>query len=199
MLRRYRIQRRPRQRGFALIVIVLVVALAAATVSLALKEATSGLAEAGGAKSSELVYADLNTGLAAAIAELASNGDLRDLADRSNPLSRHDIFNTPPDPPFKMPNASAAYLARNAANGIITPDANAVYGVPVTVGVRPGQKTNIIGDDVRSSYGFVFEVQLQADLDTTGLYLGLNNGTVPAQERASVGVRIPQIQAHSNN
>jgi hypothetical protein len=180
-------RRKRGERGFALLVIVLIVALLAATVTLALREATSGLAAAGGAKSAELVYADLQSNLKGAITTIAMTDPLTLIGAQET----YDIFLTPPGSPITL----NAPLAANSA--LPTGAAGSLYGIPVTVGLRPGQRTDPPpGEDVRTTYGYVVEVQLQADLDTTD---ARNGGAVPAQERVSVGVRIPQVQSHANN
>lgn len=169
-------RRRKGQRGFALIVVLILLALLAATVTLALRDASTSLAETARSKSSEIVYADLSRGLSDAMAQVESI----DPVALIDPNNRYDLFKNPPDPAFPV-----VLSAANAAG---------TYAVPITVGLRPGQRTQPPpGEDVRTSYGYVIEIQLQADVDTAAA-----PGLAPAQERVSVGVRLPGVLSHSN-
>jgi hypothetical protein len=177
------------RRGFALLVVVIIVALLAATVVLALREATSGLAAAGSAKSAELVYADLNGGLSQAINVLAQTDPITIV----NPVQSYDIFNDVTGGPARPFKAGVALQPLNVAP---TGTVNSLYGIPITLGLKIGQKTEPPpGEDVRVNYGYIVEVQLQADIDSND---PRNGGAVPAQERVSVGVRVPMQQSHSN-
>jgi hypothetical protein len=178
------------ERGFALVTVLLIIALVAATVGLALREATTGLAEAGTSKSAEIVYADLNRGMSYVMQQFAQV-DPFTLVD---PTNRFDIFKSPPDVPFISPNACLPPCTQvTALGGVVS--AASPYAIPITVGLRPGQKTEPPpGEDVRTAYGYILEVQLQADIDTAQ-----SAGTAPAQERVTVGVRIPKVLSHSNN
>jgi hypothetical protein len=182
--------RKSGEHGFALLTVLLIIALVAATASLALREATTGLAEAGTSKSAEIVYADLNRGMSYVMQQFGQI-DPFTLVD---PTNRFDIFKSPPDGPFISPNSCAAPCTQvTALNPAVS--AASPYAVPITVGLRPGQKTEPPpGEDVRTAYGYILEVQLQADIDTAQ-----SSGTAPAQERVTVGVRIPKVLAHSNN
>lgn len=176
------------QRGFALLVILLIIAVAAGTVGIALRDATTGLAEVGGAKSTEIVYSDLTRGLSVAM-EKISQTDPVALIDTTN---RWDIFANPPSPAFITPATDTRLGAPSGAP----------YGVEIEIGLRPGQRTNPPpGEDVRTTYGYVVEVQLQASINSgpPASWLSTNAGVVPAVERVSVGVRIPEVLSHSNN
>jgi hypothetical protein len=185
--------RRKGARGFALLVIVLIVALLAATVTLALREATGGLAAAGNAKSAELVYADLGGGLSQAFATIAAT----DPSALVGVGETYDIFAAcavaTPTCHSGQPFQPGLYLQPQTTAQ--TADSNSLYGIPVSMGLRPGQRTNVTGEDARFAYGYVVEVQLQADVDQND---PRNGGAVPAQERVSVGVRIPMRQSHAN-
>jgi hypothetical protein len=188
--------KRSSSRGFALLTVLLIIALVAATVSLALREATTGLAEAGTVKSAEIVYADLDRGITQAMQQISSI-DPFTLVD---PAISFDIFQTKvaPNPPFIAPPGPGCTLPCTAV-GVLAGNAtpNTPFAVPITVGLRPGQKTDPPpGEDVRTAYGYIVELQIQADIDTTQ---SGNQGLAPAQERVSVGVRIPKVLSHSNN
>lgn len=169
--------RQHRQRGFILLGVILVISVIVASVMLTLRTSSETLRQAAGVRSRELVSQALTHGLNAAMVELEGV----DPVVFSDPVATGtwDIFDNP------MPG-----------NGFVTggvpnfPQSGPFNGlVNVRVGLRQGQLTQPPpGEDVRTSYGFIVELQLSADMFQT---------PNPAEERVAVGVQVPAEFSHS--
>ncbi len=176
-MQRRRVHRKDRG-GFVMVVVLILLAVMVASVGVALKEASSGLREAGTMRSQESVHAALEHGLVQAMDRLQTV----DPIVLANPTNNWDIF----DRRRPVGNGSNEFVGPFAYPP--PPDPNPT--MEVRVGLRPGQRTRPpAGEDVVSTYGFIVEVQLAARASALG---------GAAEERAAIGVRVPHVVSHSN-
>jgi type II secretory pathway pseudopilin PulG len=167
---------RQQQRGFILLGVILVISVIVASVMLTLRTSSDTLRQAAGVRSKELVSQALTHGLNAAIGELEGV----DPIVFSDPIATAtwDIFDNPTPGNGFVPAAMT-----------FPPSGPFQNLVNVRVGLRQGQLTQPPpGEDVRTSYGFIVELQLSADMFQT---------PNPAEERVAVGVQVPAEFSHS--
>ncbi|MCK6552204.1 hypothetical protein L6R52_40615 [Myxococcota bacterium] len=158
-------------RGFALLAVIIILAMVTTAVAISLDEAVGSIQNAGRIRSTELIKGGLDHGLSSALETLATDDPAR-LADAANDW---DIFDAP------TPVGTREYVANQSY-----PDDGPFRGqYRVRVGLRPGQRARAPqGEDVRSSYGQIVEVQVSVE--------AANDALPPAEERVSVGVLIPR-------
>ncbi len=176
-------RRRPEQRGFVLLGVILVVAVIVATVTLSLEQSTSVLRQASGMRSAEMVSSALNHGLDAALGKLQRT-DPASLIEA--PAGQWDLFD---------PAAPGAEWVLDedwaAVNGTRQFPATGPYAgeIDVLVGMRMGQLTQAPpGEDARSGYGYVVELQVSARAAGFGR---------EAEERVAVGVQVPHTRSYA--
>jgi len=167
------------ERGFVLIAVMLIIIVMVATAAVTLREAGSNIKEAAHGRSRETVRSAMTHGLNVALDQL----QLMDPARLADPTQNWDIFGRPA-PGVGLPIdgrvQELSYPPRGDQQGTLT----------IRIGLRPGQRTRApAGEDVRSSYGQIVEVQLGVSSNRVG---------GEAEERVAVGVRIPHQTSHSN-
>lgn len=189
-------RRTPRssEGGFALLVVVILLALMTAATALSLDNAVASLRTHAGARASEMIKSAADYGVSEAIAQL----QVDDVEVITNPLvypgiapaNSFDIFNgggeaVSPTSYFPLPGQPAltyppAMVPQHPMEGD--------YGV--RVGLRTAQRARApAGEDVRSAYGQVVELQVEVQ--------SVAPGVPPVQERVSVGIVIPRKVANS--
>jgi hypothetical protein len=167
-------KRAAEERGFVILTVLLVLVMMVAAVSITLKEAANSLQEASSARARGLVLGAMEHGLNQAMDQL----QVTDPAVLADPTTNWDIFGqnivgNEFIPPLQYP------LQGELQNAL-----------QIRIGLRPGQRTRApVGEDVRSTYGHVVEVQLSVRANTFG---------AGAEERTAVGVLIPHTASHSN-
>lgn len=181
---------RPSEGGFALLIVVILLALMTAATALSLDNAVASLRTIAGTRASEMIKSAADFGVSEAIAQLQVD-DVEVITDPAlypgiGGANSFDIFNaagaalnpTPYIPPLTYPPAS------------VVPTHPMVGDYGVRVGLRTAQRARPpAGEDVRTSYGQVVEVQVEVQSNIAGV--------PPVQERVSVGVVIPRRQANA--
>jgi type II secretory pathway pseudopilin PulG len=164
-------RKKQEERGFVLVGVILVLAIIVAAVTMTLSSSTDTIREQNALRNGEIAQAALSHGLAVALEQL----------QQSDPVQLYevdyDIFD--PDPGVQDFTPSISYPPNGPHAGEVT----------IRVGLAPLQRTQApAGEDVRNTYGYVFEVQLSAEMTGFGS---------AAEERVSVGVQIPHDNSHS--
>lgn len=177
-------RRREEERGFVLLGVLLVLIVVVVTLTTTMKMTSSGQEEASKARNEEMIRASIDHGLARALSELQT----MDPADLIGADTRYDIFQNWQNaqdfvPPMSYP-----------PNG---PFANEL---DVRVGLAPAQRTRApAGEDARSAYGVIVDVQISVRMDNDGSNGGTARGRQDdAEERVSIGVRIPANLSHAH-
>lgn len=162
-----------RQRGFVLISVLLVLTVMVATVGVTLREAGAGLREVRSVKSRELVLAAMEHGVNDAMDRLQA----MDPAALGDPRNNWDIFD-------------AAVPGQAFVGPVPYPTTGDYAGaMQVRVGLRQGQRSRPPpGEDVRTTYGHIVEIQLSVRINSFG---------AEAEERAAVGLSVPQVSSHA--
>ena len=161
------------ERGFVLIAVLLILAVIVATVGITLREAGAGLREVRSVKSRELVLAAMEHGLNDVMDQLQA----MDPAALADPQNNWDIFDAAA-PGQALVGPSSYPTTGDYANAM-----------EVRVGIRLAQRTRPPpGEDVRTTSGHVVEVQLSVRMNSFG---------AEAEERAAVGLRVPQVASHA--
>lgn len=164
--------------GYTLLTVVILLAIVSAAVALSLDEAMSSVQDGGRARAAEIIKSGLDHGLTAAMTQLQSE----DVATLVDPSVDWDIFDA-----ARPVTDDADYLPALA----YPPEGPYQNQYRIRVGLRPGQRTRApSGEDVRTGYGQVVEVQIGVE--------AVGAGIPPAEERVAVGVLIPRTVSHGN-
>lgn len=159
------------ERGFALLAVIVLLALVSTAVAISLDEAVGTIQSGGRVRSAEMIKGGLDHGLNEALDRIA----VEDPASLVDPNNDWDIFDSP-----------SAVGANEYLGPLDYPPAGPYQDqYRVRVGLRPGQVARApSGEDVKSSYGQIIEVQISVEAVADGL--------PPSEERVSVGVLIPR-------
>ncbi|MEQ9495745.1 MAG: hypothetical protein RIT81_02775 [Deltaproteobacteria bacterium] len=184
-------RRTPRssEGGFALLVVVILLALMTAATALSLDNAVASLRTHAGARASEMIKSAADFGVSEAIAQL----QVDDVEVITNPLVYPGIA---PANSFDIFNAGGeavsptSYIAPMGYPPVLVPQHPMEGDYGVRVGLRTAQRARApAGEDVRSAYGQVVELQVEVQ--------SVAPGVPPVQERVSVGIVIPRKVANS--
>lgn len=175
----------PRQarRGFTLLVVMVVMFLLGTVLLVTLRGTGSQIRASAIQRDRNLVQASAEHGLTLAMNWLATcDGDsVLDIDELGAATASHDIFN----------NWAAATRLVPPAN--YPPNGDHQGAFEVQVGAARGQLTRPpAGEDVRTSYGQIVEVQINVRSAPAA------NARPVAEQRFEVGVRIPRTYSHSN-
>ncbi len=169
---------------------MILLALMTAATALSLDNAVASLRTHAGARAAEMIKSAADYGVSEAIAQL----QVDDVEVITNPIvypgiapaNSFDIFNAGGE--AVSPTSYIAPLAYPPAAVIPGHPMTGDYGV--RVGLRTAQRARApAGEDVRSAYGQVVELQVEVQ--------SVAPGVPPVQERVSVGVVIPRRVANS--
>jgi len=171
-------RRRKDQRGFSLLAVLLVLTVVFFVLATTVRYSSSGLEEQTSSRSRELIKATLDHGVALGLDELQRT-DPSDFVGLGN---RFDIFENWQSAENFVPGGPITY----------PPEGSPFAGeLEVRVGLRTAQRTRApAGEDARTAYGVIVELQVSARTNT--------ESTDDAEERVSVGVRVPVSLSHSN-
>ncbi len=173
-----RCTRRRGQRGFGLFAVILLLAVMTSAVALSFDDAVSSLQSAGGVRASEVIKGALDHGVSAALLRLQRE-DVATLID--SPVD-WNLFGGP------VPESASREFAGPFDYPATGPQAGQFR---VRIGLRPGQRARApAGEDLRTAYGQVVEVQVAVAARGVGL--------PPAEERVTLGVLVPRQQSHAN-
>ncbi len=180
----HRRSKSPRSRGFALFAVIILMALMTAAVALALDDAVVAVRNSGGVRASEMIQSGLDRGvnLAMLAVQQSDPTSFLDFPDQ------FDLFAGP----MNSTGASELLDVGGMALRFAYPDHGPYQGqYRVRIGLRPGQRTRApTGENVNSSFGQVFEIQVEVAATGTGV--------PPAEQRVSVGVLVPRRVSHAN-
>lgn len=185
------------QRGFALLVVVILLALMTAATALALDNAIASLRSHAGVRASEMVKSATDFGVSTAVAQIQNDDIEVILNPGAHPLAppgttSFDIFDKTGLAGTPAPYVpSLAYPPPRSRVRGVAPPAHPFEGLyDVRVGLVRSQRARApSGEDVRSTYGQVLE--LQVAVQATGPVLP------PVEERVSVGVMVPRKMANA--
>lgn len=162
------------KRGFSMFGVIVLLAIMSAAAALVLRDVFAEIESGGRVRSVEMIKSGVDHGVNAAINSLEQQ-DSALLTDGA-----WDIFQGP-----VVTGSEFLPVLDYPPTGVHAADYR------VRVGLRRGQLTRPPeGEDVRNSYGQVYEVQVSVE--------AARNGIAPVEERASFGVLVPYEASHTN-